>query len=50
MKTVAAIVIAFVIAIVNAYTQETSGEYKGELQRGEDLSTFVVKIELEKSN
>jgi len=49
MKTISAFVIAFIISIVNANSQDISGDWSGETKRGDKLITFVFKIEQEDS-
>lgn len=40
MKTISALVIAFVLTTVNVYSQEISENWKGEAKRGEKVITF----------
>ncbi|MCF8272695.1 MAG: alpha/beta fold hydrolase [Flavobacteriaceae bacterium] len=49
MKTISAFVIAFIISIVNAYSQDIEGDWSGKTKRGEKLITFVFKIKQENS-
>ena len=47
MKTISAFVIAFIISIVNSYSQDIAGDWSGKTKRGDKFITFVFKIKQE---
>lgn len=49
MKTISAFVIAFIISIVNANSQDISGDWSGKAKRGNKEIIFVFNIEQENS-
>jgi len=49
MKTISTFVIAFILSIVSAYSQDISGDWSGKAKRGDKLITFVFNIEEENS-
>ena len=44
MKTVLPLIIAFIISIVSAFSQDISGDWSGEAKRGDKLINFIFKI------
>tara|TARA_R110002073_G_scaffold14554_1_gene59259 strand:+ start:27710 stop:29143 length:1434 start_codon:yes stop_codon:yes gene_type:complete len=49
MKTIATFAIAFILSIVNAYTQDITGDWSGKTKRGDKEITFVFNIEQKNS-
>ena len=49
MKTISAFVIAFIISIVNANSQDISGDWSGKAKRGDKEIIFVFNIKQENS-
>ncbi|WCO03165.1 alpha/beta hydrolase family protein [Psychroserpens ponticola] len=47
MKTVAALIIIFILSIVNIFSQEISGNWSGKTKRGDKEITFVFNIKQE---